>query len=364
MKIVIAEDDEVSRIVLRRTLESLNFEVVAMADGQEAWDYLRENEAQVVITDWMMPGLDGLDLCRRLRVRGGRGPYTYLILLTGRHSREDRLKALQSGADDLLAKPLDRAELFARLNVARRIIGMEEQLRSRSAELERMHAELEQRNTRLAEIASCDGLTGLKNHRHFREALQGQFSLARRRGVPLSLVMIDVDQFKAFNDSFGHPAGDQVLVDVARRLRSCVRDHDVVARYGGEEFAVLLPSSDAGAGRSLAERLRESIERHPWTFRPITISLGVSTLTPDLGRADALIEQADRSLYRSKAKGRNRVTHASDLAHGKDRPVVDWGDDIAEGPADDALICSTADEEIVRLAELLHEEDQAMPSVA
>ena len=125
-----------------------------------------------VITDWMMPGLDGLDLCRKVRVRGSKGPYVYVILLTARNSREDRLKALQAGADDLLAKPLDRAELFARINVARRIVGMEEQLRSRSAELERMHAELERRNTLLAEIASCDGLTGLKNHRFFRESLE------------------------------------------------------------------------------------------------------------------------------------------------------------------------------------------------
>ena len=313
MKIVIAEDDAVSRLVLRKALEALNFEVIALADGVEAWDYLRANEVQVVITDWMMPGLDGLDLCRRIRVRGARGPYVYVILLTARTSREDRLKALQAGADDLLTKPLDRAELFARLNVARRIINMEEQLRSRSAELERMHAELEERNSMLAEIASCDGLTGLKNHRFFRESLEAQFALARRRGMPLSVVMLDVDQFKPFNDTFGHPAGDDVLREVAQVLRSCVRDHDVVARYGGEEFALLLPSTDIEAGRSLGERLRAAIEQHAWQLRPITISLGISTMAPRVQRAAALIEQADRSLYQSKSEGRNRVTHARDL---------------------------------------------------
>lgn len=313
MKIVIVDDDSVSRLVLRRALEDLNFEVAAFADGVEAWSYLQANEVQVVITDWMMPRLDGLDLCRRVRVRGAVGPYVYVILLTSRNSREDRLKSLQAGADDILTKPLDRPELFARLNVAWRIVNMEEQLRSRSLELERMHAELERRNVLLAEIASCDGLTGLKNHRFFRETLEAQFSLARWRGMPLSVVMLDVDQFKSYNDSFGHPAGDEVLRDVARLLRSCVRDHDVVARYGGEEFAILLPSTDVDDSRSLGERLRESVEKFPWNRRSITISLGISTTSPRVTKSSALIELADRSLYQSKAEGRNRVTHAKDL---------------------------------------------------
>ncbi len=313
MKIVIVEDDPVFRLILSRALEAMSFEFIAFEDGAEAWEYLRTNEVRVLITDWMIPGLDGLDLCRRVRLRGALGPYVYVILLTARTSREDRLRSLQAGADDILTKPLDRAELFARLNVAQRIVNMEEQLRSRSLELERMHAELERRNFLLSELASSDGLTGVKNHRFFREKLEAQFSLARWRDVPLSVVMIDVDQFKSFNDSFGHPAGDEVLRDVAKILRSCVRDHDMVARYGGEEFAVLLPSTDVDDSRGLGERLREAIEQFPWKRRPITISLGISTTCPRVPRASVLIDLADRSLYQSKAEGRNRVTHARDL---------------------------------------------------
>lgn len=320
MKIVIAEDDDITRQSLRKSLEDLNFEVSAFADGSRAWDHLQAHPAQVVIASWTMPGLDGLDLCRRLRVRTGLGPYVYLILLTERKSREDLLKALQAGADEMMSRPLDRAELFARLNVARRIVDMESQLRSRSAELERLHAELERRNALLSDLASSDGLTGLKNHRFFRGSLEAQFSLARWRGVPLSVVMLDVDHFKSYNDSFGHPAGDEVLRVVAQVLLSCVREHDTVARYGGEEFALLLPSTDVEASRNLGERLRRTVEQYPWEFRPITISLGISTISPRAPRAAALIEQADRSLYQSKADGRNRVTHANDIPpHAVDR---------------------------------------------
>jgi two-component system, cell cycle response regulator len=314
MKILIAEDDRLTRRVLTQALEALSFDVTAMTNGLDAWEYLRANEIQVVISDWMMPGLDGLELCRRVRSRGAEGPYVYLILLTARDSRDDRLEGLQAGADAFLTKPFDRAELFARLNVARRIINVENQLRRRAADLERMHSEMEKRNALLAEIASCDGLSGLKNHGFFRDALDVQIRVARHQGMPLSMVMIDVDHFKSFNDSFGHPAGNDVLCEVADILRSCVRSNDLVARYGGEEFAVLLSSTDVETSLAFGERIRLAIEQHPWRHRPITISLGISTMDTQLPMAAVLLDQADRALYRSKALGRNRLTHARDLS--------------------------------------------------
>jgi two-component system chemotaxis response regulator CheY len=313
MTILIAEDDPVSSLLLRRALEGLDEEIVSAPNGEEAWRIVRDRQdVRIVISDWMMPRIDGLDLCRRVRALADR-PYIYFILLTAKAFREDRLAGLAAGADDFLAKPLDRAELIARLNVARRLLTTQQELRLRSEELERLHAELQRQNARLAELATSDGLTGLKNHRHFRGALEAGVSLANRNGVPFSLVMLDVDHFKQYNDAFGHPAGDEVLCDLAQSLRDGVREHDVVARYGGEEFVILLPMTEAEAAQGVGERLRASIAARAWPFRPITASLGIATTGPRVTTPAHLLDLADRALYHSKAGGRNRVTHSHDL---------------------------------------------------
>jgi diguanylate cyclase (GGDEF)-like protein len=148
------------------------------------------------------------------------------------------------------------------------------------------------------------------------------FALWARHKTPLSLIMLDVDNFKRFNDTFGHPAGDEVLRGLARQLREGSRDHDVVARYGGEEFVVLLPSTPADDAMSIAERLRVRIERMPSALRPITASLGVATTCDALPACSALVEAADQALYRSKHSGRNRVTHSSQLT-GTDANALD-----------------------------------------
>ncbi len=313
MTILIAEDDPVSSLVLRHSLEGLDEEVVAATNGEDAWRIVRDrDDVRVVISDWMMPRLDGIELCRRIRALADR-PYVYFILLTARAFREDRLAGLEAGADDFLTKPLDRAELIARLSVARRLIATQEELRLRSEQLERLHVELRRQNERLAELATTDGLTGLKNHRHFRDALGLGLSLANRQNMPYSLVMLDVDRFKQYNDAFGHPAGDEVLCDLARVLREGVREHDLVARYGGEEFVLLLPMTDAPSSGVVGERLRAAIASRAWPLRPITASVGIATTGPRVTTAARLLDLADQALYRSKAEGRNRVTHARDL---------------------------------------------------
>ncbi len=252
-----------------------------------------------MISDWVMPGLDGLELCRRIRGQDGK-PYSYLILLTSKQSQQDRLEGLRAGADDFLVKPPDAEELAVRLEIARRILAVRD--------------ELERRNALLAELAHSDGLTGVKNRRRFREALDIHFEAGRRHGTPLSPVILAVDRFKSYNDTFGHPAGDEVLKAVAASLRDGVRRSDEVARIGGEEFAILLPDTEADKARELAERLGVGLAGHPWRLRRVTASLGVASLGPGAASAAELVEQADRALYVAKRGGRDRVVHHRDLA--------------------------------------------------
>jgi two-component system chemotaxis response regulator CheY len=312
MKVLIVEDDPIWALVLRRTLESMGYQAIVAADGLEAWELIQREEIRLVISDWMMPRMDGLELCRRIRAR--RNPtYTYVVVVTAKRQRKDRIEALQAGADDLLAKPFDQGELLARMQVAQRILAMQEALEARSHELEAVRDRLAIQNERLAEMAVCDSLTGLKNRRHFCERLEASLSFSLRQHLPLSVVMLDVDQFKAYNDTFGHPAGDALLIDLAALLLKNSREHDLVARYGGEEFMILLPGTEASGARVVCDRVRGRIERHAWSLRPITASFGIASLdTGTLGAAQ-LIDEADQALYHSKRRGRNWVTHYHDL---------------------------------------------------
>lgn len=316
MKILIADDDPHARNWLSHTLEALAHTVVIAVDGTDAWKRLQAEEYSLVILDWMMPGIDGPDLCRLIRsrdaIRGGRH-YTFLILLTARNGPEDRVCGYESGADDFLTKPLDRGELAARLGVAIRILSMQREHRAHSKQLEAAQVELHRQYEKLAEIAVCDSLTGLKNRRHFCESLERAYDFSCRKRLPLSVVMIDVDRFKPYNDSFGHPAGDQALADIGRLLSTNAREHDLVARYGGEEFVMLLAATDRASSVEIANRLRCQVERHAWPLRPLTASFGAATSTPQTGSAFQLVDEADRALYLSKGRGRNCVTHAADM---------------------------------------------------
>jgi len=293
VKILIAEDQPIAAESLRRTLALLGHEVSVAADGAAAWEALQATQISLLISDWVMPRMNGVELCQRVRA-GALDRYVYTILLTSKDRREDRLKGLRAGADDFLTKPLDPDELAVRLEVAGRILGV--------------HEELARRNARLAELASIDGLTGVKNRRRFHEELDTHFALWVRKGTPLSLVLLDLDHFKQYNDTFGHPAGDEVLRAVAGLLEGATRECDVAARYGGEEFAVLLPATGADGAAEIAERLRERIELAPWALWGVTASLGVATADGHTRDGAALVEAADRALYDSKRSGRNRVT--------------------------------------------------------
>ena len=218
----------------------MGHEPTVAPDGEQAWRIVQSGLAPLLISDWMMPLVDGPELCRRIR-SATLEKYTYIILLTSRDRKEDRLEGLRAGADDFLTKPPDPDELTVRLEIAERIL--------------KVHAQLARQNERLAELAAVDELTGTKNRRRFREDLELLFAQAERLGSPLSLIMLDIDHFKEYNDAFGHPAGDEILRRLGSTLRSALRGHDVVARYGGEEFVVLL----AGDRRKRSDRSRRAL---------------------------------------------------------------------------------------------------------
>jgi two-component system cell cycle response regulator len=291
MKVLIAEDQPPTALYLRRTLEKLGHEATAVPDGDHAWRIVSSGEVPMLISDWMMPHVDGLELCRRIRARASER-YTYIILLTSRDRREDKLEGLSAGADDFLTKPPDSEELAVRLQIAERILAV--------------HEQLAQQNARLAELAAVDELTGTKNRRRFREDLELLISQAYRLCSPLSLIMLDIDHFKTFNDTFGHSAGDEILSWVGKTLKTSVRAHDVVARYGGEEFVVLLPGTDVTESIDVADRLRSAIACGQYK---LTASLGIATLGPPTPDAVALVDHADQALYQSKLTGRDRSTH-------------------------------------------------------
>ncbi len=313
MKILLADADPTESRRLARTLRDLDHRVHLARDGVEALGRLeREPDVRLVIADCRLPDLGGAELCRR--VRGRPDPlYTYMILLDQESSRRRRVEALRAGADDSLHRPIDRGELAARLDIGRRILDMQGELIRRSAELESLHRELESRNHRLADLALTDPLTGLRNRRHFHDLFDAHFTAAARHDAPLTIILLDVDHFKRYNDTLGHPAGDVVLSTVASILRQNVRDRDLVARSGGEEFVVLLPGGDPDEGRQMAERLRTRIARYDWPDLPVTASFGVATMGRSTPIPSILLDQADRALYASKHTGRDRVTHFADL---------------------------------------------------
>ncbi|MGQ9488489.1 MAG: diguanylate cyclase [Armatimonadota bacterium] len=440
MRVLIAEDDGVARLVLRRALEELGYTVHTAKDGSEAWKAFQKEGFPLVISDWIMPGMDGIEFCRRVRAHSDSG-YTYFILLTARDTREDRFHAIESGADDFLSKPLDRAELASRLSVARRILDMEQRLRDQKEQLELktqalemsqkmieqanlrfrelfenvpvacftfdaegviyewnraathlygwqeyevlstsmfdtiitpenenamreiirlvMHGEknitvehvdrcrdgntrhvlralfplhgaggevvggicasvditqrvqyereLHALNERLENLAFTDALTGLFNHRALQDKLTEVFTLARNRKGTFSFILLDIDHFKRFNDTYGHRAGDEVLRLVAQVLREHSPPDSVTARYGGEELAVLLPGYSLEKAISVAERLRRATAEIQTLYRQITASFGVAEFMPYMHSPSEVVEVADAALYEAKRAGRNCV---------------------------------------------------------
>jgi len=296
VKVLIADDDPVSRRLLQVTLSNFGYETVLAADGAEALSLAEQDDSpRLLVLDWVMPQLDGVEVCRRIR-RFGQESYFYIILLTVKGRQNEIVEGLDAGADDYITKPFDLLELKARLRAGRRILQLQEQLLSS--------------RDQLRFEASHDAQTSLFNHGAIVEILRKEVLRSHRERTPLGLIMVDLDRFKSINDRHGHMAGDDVLKEVAKRLQAAVRPYDSVGRYGGEEFIVIAPGCGPDRCQALAERLRECVQAEPIPHHassiPITASLGVSCVTGTTS-ADDLLRSADEALYKAKVEGRNRV---------------------------------------------------------
>jgi two-component system cell cycle response regulator len=306
MRVLIADDSPTPRLLLKRELERLGHECLVAEDGLQAWEMFQGSGVDAVISDWMMPGLDGDELCRRVRADAD-APYAYFVLLTSLDDKRHIVAGMEAGADDYLTKPFGHEELETRLIAAMRVSALHRKLRVQQAELARL-------NQILFDDSRRDALTALGNRRAQDEELEIMVDRAERYGASFCVALFDVDRFKAFNDSAGHLAGDDVLRTVAATLAAECRSGDAVYRYGGEEVLVVLPAQDLESARLAAERMRAAIEGlavpHPGIEAPgiVTVSGGVASFEPDCGDDVAkLLKRADAALYEAKEGGRNRV---------------------------------------------------------
>ncbi len=301
MKILIAEDDAVSRRILEAYLRKWGHDVVVAKDGAEAWhQFQRDDAPRLAVLDWMMPELDGLEVCQKIRARE-HAPFTYVLLLTAKGETDDIVTALDSGADDYLTKPYNAMELRSRIGAGERIV--------------RLHEQLESANAALKRLAQTDFLTQVFNRSAIVHRLEEELSRSARSKAPLAVYLLDVDHFKLINDNFGHAAGDQVLIEVARRLKEQSRNYDVTGRYGGEEFVIIAPGPKRMEMELIGERIRTSISdalfQSGTSELSVTVSVGGIWIGPGASPSvDVVLNRADELLYEAKRTGRNRVVAA------------------------------------------------------
>ncbi len=325
LRVLIAEDVASQRLTLTRLLEAQGFEVEAVTDGVEALAVLGARRVDVVVTDLMMPGLDGIGLCRAIR-SSPTGTLTYVILLTGNGDHAKLVEAFDAGADDYIQKPVVPRELEARLRPARRVVGMQRQLARDAERLREANARLESMNRQLAGVALTDALTGLPNRRHLLERLRQDWALAVRQQRDFCVVFVDIDHFKQVNDQRGHEAGDIVLERTSRVLRRAVRAEDTVGRFGGEEFLVMCPGCNLDDAVLVADRIRQNLAAEEFSIGGqrwhVTASFGVASVraVSNLDWSD-VVRSADEALYRAKHQGRNRVVSQAVAARRENPPV-------------------------------------------
>jgi len=299
IKLLLVEDEPTQQMLMERLLRGVGYVVDVASNGEDALEMIKTGKYQLVLTDWEMPGMDGVTLCRL--VREANLPSVYILLLTSNGAVTHAVAGLRAGANDFIRKPADETELVARLDAGRRVVLLEQSLRDANTQIER--------------LSVTDPLLGIFNRRYLHERLPLETARARRYGQSLSLVMSDLDHFKKINDTYGHQTGDAVLQHAVALTRRALRQSDWMARYGGEEFVIVLPETQLLGAHAVAERMRrlcaDTAVELADTHLVVTASFGVATIdgvAPSNEDGEALLRQADEALYESKQAGRNRVT--------------------------------------------------------
>jgi diguanylate cyclase (GGDEF)-like protein len=308
LKILVVEDSKVTLKAICNYLENMNIHPLTAETGKEALSIYRREHPDIILLDGRLPDIEGFEVAREIRAMEKKKDWTAIIFLTSMTKDEDLARGIEAGGDDYLLKPISEIVLRAKVTAMRRLIEMQRSF------LELTH-KLNVANKELQQLSATDGLTGLSNRRMFNELSLREWRRSERMKKPLSLVMVDVDHFKLYNDHYGHPAGDECLKAVAAQmLRAAPRASDVVARYGGEEFVLVLGETEMEGAIWVANHLRQRIAdlnlpHDQSTFKHVTVSCGVSSVTPgDNTSLDTLLLTADNALYQAKEQGRNRVT--------------------------------------------------------
>lgn len=299
MRVLIAEDEPISCRALERSISDWGYDTVTAKNGHEAWTAIEKNEVQLAVLDWMMPEIDGIELCRRIRHRyqEDKSRHIYIILLTGRDQEEDIITGLSAGADDYVVKPFNFRELKIRLQNGERIV-----------KIDKEHVD----------SASYDSLTNVWNRSTILGFFDEELVRSRQENRATSLIIVDVDDLGRLNRSHGHFTGDVVLIEIANRLKKNVRGYDRLGRYGGDELAVVLPCSGLIHVEAIAERLRRSINEKKIKTKKgaldVTVSLaGISSDISQHANGDELRKACERALLSAKERGPNKAVIIEEL---------------------------------------------------
>lgn len=309
MRILVVDDDASMRAVLAALLSRAGHEVFVASNGRQAFEMALDLRPQIMIADWMMPEMDGIELTVALRqTRIGRA--VYIILLTGLEDDTRLVEAFEAGADDFISKPLKPRVLEARLRAGQRVVLLQQEIERDRTDIQRFAAELAVTNRRLQEMAQTDSLTGMPNRRYAMDRLQQEWAESVRTGRSLACLVVDLDGFKGINDNNGHDIGDAALRLASTAMKNALRANDVVCRTGGDEFLAICPDTALDAALVCAERVRAAVAAAriplPGGELGMTVSIGVAVREADMANPDALVKVADQGVYQAKAEGRDR----------------------------------------------------------